>query len=287
MRIILACAGVSILLLSGCRSRTETTTTQTSTRPKASSTKAPRVSSSSSNDGNLLLGNASSAAQNPDNVLLQRAEYSLSYNRSRGGPNWVAWHVDESDLGDIERGTFRPDPDLPSDSQIRPNDYKGSGFDRGHMCPSGDRTNTREANNATFYLSNIVPQTADLNQHAWADFEGYVRAVVRQGFEAYQITGAAGNAGTIADGEVTVPQVCWKVVVFLPLGNRDKSRINAQTRIIALGMPNVEDPALKAGDWRRYITSASKIERATKLNLLSSLPDDVERQLEAKIDSGR
>jgi hypothetical protein len=59
----------------------------------------------------------------------------------------------------VRRSKFAPDPDLPEGFfQVRPNDYRGSGFDRGHMCPSGDRTATKEDNEATFYVTNMVPQ---------------------------------------------------------------------------------------------------------------------------------
>ena len=106
-------------------------------------------------DDSLLLGNPSSALgqdeskpgkPNANNVLVERPQHALSYNAGAGGPNWVAWHVSLSDLGRVGRGTFRPDPLLPAQYQVRPNDYRGSGYDRGHLCPSADRTSSREAN---------------------------------------------------------------------------------------------------------------------------------------------
>jgi endonuclease G len=245
-----------------------------------------RSNSRDSNEGNLLLGNPSNAGRSEDNYLLERPQYSLSYSRSRGGPNWVAWHTDAQDLGVVERGKFRPDPDLPSSWAVTPNDYKGSGFDRGHVCPSGDRTRARADNDATFYMSNMLPQTAELNQHVWADFENEVRNIVRQGNEVYQIAGGIGENGTIANGKVTVPQVCWKVVVVLPEGNNDLSRINAKTRVLSLGIPNVKDSRLETGDWRSYLRSLDKIESTTKLNLLSALPAKVRSALGKQIDSG-
>lgn len=240
----------------------------------------------SSNEGHLLMGNATGAAQSPDNYLLERNEYAMSYNRSKGGPNWVSWHTDASDLGELERGKFAPDPELPSTWQIRPSDYKGSGYDRGHLCPSGDRTASRDANNATFYMSNMLPQTADLNQHPWADLENYLRDQIRAGNEIYQVAGGAGVAKTIGGGKVAVPQVCWKVAVIMPEGNGDLKRINAATRVLAVVMPNVEDERLANGDWRAYLVSPTKIQDTIKVDLFAALPAAVQKKLEAKTDRG-
>lgn len=269
---------------------TKTHRRSTSGRSRSNQEPTAPVASSGvdSNDGNLLLGNPSNAGKNEDNFLLERPQYSMSYNHSGGGPNWVAWHTDAQDLGKIERGdNFSPDPDLPAAWRITPNDYRGSGYDRGHVCPSGDRTSSRADNDATFYMSNMLPQTGALNRHVWADGENAVRDIVRQGNEVYQIAGGAGENGTIAKGKVTVPQLCWKVVVVLPEGTNDLSRINAQTRILAISIPNVADTRLETADWRSYLTSLDKIQAATKLNLLSALPAKVRSALGSQVDSGQ
>ena len=274
----------------GCRNWQEKTETPRPT-PKPKRTSRPPISppvsnQKTSNEGNLLLGNPSDAGQNSNNFLLDRPVFSLAYNRANGGPNWVAWHTDSSNLGNLDRSdNFAPDPDLPSDSQIRPTDYRGSGYDRGHVCPSGDRTASQNDNSATFYMSNMLPQTGALNRNVWADLENYVRDQVRNGNEAYQVAGGGGSAGLIK-GKINIPQICWKVVVFLPVGNGDLRRIDARTRVVAVGMPNVEDKRLETGDWRAYLTSVDKIESAVKLDLLSNLPNAIEKRLEAQVDSG-
>lgn len=239
-----------------------------------------------SNDGNLLLGNPTKAAKDPDNYLIERPQYTLSYNRSKGEANWMAWHIDRQDLGGADRGKFRPDPDLPREWQVGPNDYRNSGYDRGHICPSGDRTNSREDNDATFYMSNMLPQTAELNRAVWADSENGLRDIVRAGNEIYVIAGGAGEAARIDDGKVVVPKVCWKVALILPEGTDDLKRINADTRVLALAMPNVADPALQKGDWRKYIVSTKKLSEAIKLDFFPALPKGLQEKLEEKIDTG-
>ncbi len=211
----------------------------------------------------------------------------MSYNGGAGGPNWVAWHVQASDLGNMRRGTFRPDPLLPADLQIRPNDYRGSGYDRGHVCPSGDRTDTRENNDATFVMSNMLPQAAALNQHVWAKLEDYARSLVRRGNELYTIAGGVGSAGRIGGGKVNVPVSCWKIILVLPQGDNDLARIDARTRVITVLMPNQDTPEVSGARWAKYLTSVAALEKQTGYDFLSALPDDIERALEAKTDSGR
>ena len=179
-------------------------------------------------NSNVLLGFPGVAARNPDSYLVERPQYTMSYNKDDGGPNWVSWHTDTSTLGDVQRGNFRPDPLLPDDWQIRPTDYRGSGYDRGHVCPSGDRTATKEDNDATFVMSNMLPQTAALNQHVWKDLEDYCRDLANQGNELYITAGGVGSAKRIGKGKVNVPTDCWKVIVVLPAGDSDLSRIDSQ-----------------------------------------------------------
>ena len=81
------------------------------------------------------------SASTPDDYLVSKPQYVLSYNKSRGIPNWVAWHLSAGDLGPTDRSQFAPDASLPKGwARITPNDYRNIGYDRGHMCPSGDRT---------------------------------------------------------------------------------------------------------------------------------------------------
>jgi endonuclease G len=237
-------------------------------------------------NSNLFLGNPTSATKQPDNYLLARAQHAMSYNQNAGGPNWVSWHLEASNLGDVERGSFRPDPMLPTDWQIRPTDYRGSGYDRGHVCPSGDRTATKEDNDATFVMSNMLPQTAALNQHVWKDLEDYSRELAMQGNELYIIAGGIGEKERIARGKVRVPQSCWKILLVLPNGDNDLGRINTRTRVIAVLMPNEESQSVENARWTQYVTSVAQLERATGYNFLSALPASVQNTLEQKIDRG-
>lgn len=247
-------------------------------------------------DDNLALGNPSGAVAStlsPTNYLLAKDQYTLSYNRDQGKPNWVSWHLSSAWLGSAPRqDDFRADVNLPSGwYQVKATDYSGSGFDRGHNCPSADRTSTVADNSATFLMSNMMPQAPQNNQQTWANLENYARSLVDAGNELYIVcgsygkggTGSAGYETTIAGGKVTVPARCWKVLVVLPIGSNDISRITSSTRVIAVNTPN--DNSLNSS-WGSYRTTVDAIEDATGYDLLSALPSSVQSALEAKTDTG-
>jgi endonuclease G len=99
-----------------------------------------------------------------ENYLIDMKFYTESYSSSRGTPNWVSWHIDASRIGSSGRlDNFASFLDLPSNYyQVQSNSYSGSGFDRGHNCPSGDRTSSTEANSSTFLMPNMIPQSKSL-----------------------------------------------------------------------------------------------------------------------------
>jgi endonuclease G len=248
-----------------------------------------------SND-NMLMGNPSGAVtstSSPTNYLLVRPQYAVGYNRDQGKPIWLSWHLSAADLGSTPRqDDFRADTDLPSGwYQVKPTDYSGSGFDRGHNCPSADRTATVADNSTTFLMSNMMPQAPNNNQQTWGNLEDYCRKLVGQGNELYVVCGSygrggAGSAGyqtTIAGGKVTVPSHCWKVVVVLPVGNNDVSRVTSGTRVIAVNTPN--DNGLNSA-WGGYRTTVDAIEAASGLDLLSALPVSMQNAVEARTDTG-
>jgi endonuclease G, mitochondrial len=239
-------------------------------------------------DDPLLLGNPSNATanvNNPANYLMQKPQYSLSYNRDNGGANWVAWRLDASWLGTADRqDDFRPDETLPAGwYRVTSEDYTGSGFDRGHMTPSGDRTRSATDNSATFLMTNILPQTPENNQRAWERLESYSRELALAGNELYIISGGAGSRGRIGtNNNVNVPAVTWKVILVLPNGDNDLQRIGKNTRTIAVIMPNDNTVTL---DWRQYRTSVAAVERLTGYNFFSNLPRQLQYLIERRVDT--
>jgi endonuclease G, mitochondrial len=245
---------------------------------------------------NLTMGNPSGAVSDPYyywNYLMVKTQYTLSYHRDRGTPNWVSWHLDPTWLGSAPRqDDFRSDASLPSTwYHVGGTSYSGSGFDRGHNCPSADRTYSISDNSATFLMTNMIPQAPTNNQQTWANLENYARTLVNQGNEVYIIMGSYGTGGTgtngtfntINSGHITVPNRIWKVLLVLPRGTGDVSRVTTSTRVIAVNTPNTNSIS---SSWGSYRTTVDAIESATGYNLLSALSSTLQSTLESRVDSG-
>lgn len=263
----------------------------------ANGCKNAKISPSPGREDHLALGNPSRAGTaDPDNYLLMKPQFTLSYNCDRGTANWVSWHLGKAWKGGaVRKDDFRPDNSVPQGCyRVVPGDYTNTGFDRGHLCPSDDRDAGAEDNSATFLMTNIVPQAPDLNRQTWRLLEEYCRQLVEEGNELYILAGVYGKGGsnsngsrsTIADGKVTVPARCWKIAVVLPEGSNDLKRIDAATRVIAVDIPNRQSVDNGNKKWSAYLVSVDAIEAATGYDFLSELPKNLQNVLESKVDKG-
>ena len=118
----------------------------------------------------------------------------LSYNSETPTANWVSSQLNRSWIGAADRlDNLHLDNALPAAwYKVRPSDNTGSGYNRGHIAPSADRTRNEADNSATFLMSNMMPQVPELNRGVWGDLEEYCRELVEQGKELY-ISGGAGG----------------------------------------------------------------------------------------------
>ena len=247
-------------------------------------------------DDNMGMGNPSGAnATTANNYLLSRSQYTLSYNNSKGMANWVSWHLSTAWKGSTPRcNCFTQDAALPSgDFKATTSNYTSTGFDRGHMCPSDDRDGSDTDNAATFLMSNITPQSPVLNEQTWGDLEAYCRTLITQGNELYIIAGGYGQGGTgsnggtsntIATGHINVPSHFWKVIVVLPIGTGDASRVTSTTRVIAIDMPNTQ--TVNTHTWGYYRTTVDAIETSTGYDFLSNVSTTVQASIESTVDNG-
>lgn len=238
----------------------------------------------------LLMGNPNGAVvseSSPSNYLMMKRQYVLSYNRFLGIANWVAWHTDPSWLGELRRSNdFRADSLVPAEwYRVNEKSYRKSGYDRGHMCPSGDRTNSVEDNSATFLMTNMIPQAPNNNQGPWAALEIYCRELVKQGKELYIYCGGTGSRGFIDSGRVQIPEKTWKGILVLDAGENDLQRVSSAARMIAVVMPNDNALISKADDWRFFRVSVDDIEELTGFDLFSRIPAPIQSALEQRIDS--
>jgi endonuclease G, mitochondrial len=234
----------------------------------------------------LALGNPTNASTDENNYLLIKPQYTLSYNKSKAHANWVSWELTKAYIGTSDRqNDFRPDQALPTNYyKVTTNDYTNSGFDRGHLCPSADRTATVEDNSATFLMTNIIPQAPELNRESWAYLEEYSRDVVKEGYKANIIAGTYGTGGEGSNGEQTniksiinIPARVYKIIVLTP----ENTAISDKSIVIAVDFPNTVK-ATKETSWLRFITTPESIEKATNLKLFSALPASTQSTLKSK-----
>ncbi len=129
----------------------------------------------------MQLGNPSGAiadTNNHDHYLILRPIEAIDYNDNLGQPNWASWDLTAEDAsGAVDRqDSYTGDTNLPpSFHVVGAGDYAHSGYDRGHLCPSADRTDSTNHNDQTFLMSNMMPQTGSNNSGVWKNFEDYCR----------------------------------------------------------------------------------------------------------------
>ncbi|GFO65682.1 DNA/RNA non-specific endonuclease [Geomonas paludis] len=204
--------------------------------------------------------------------LLCRKGFLLSHDAQRKTPLWVVERMTRERLqAKLKRtNNFRPDLDLPKGQRAELSDYRGSGYDRGHMAPAADMAWDEQAMSESFYLSNMVPQAgAGMNRGIWAELEEKVRRWVEQRGEVFIYSGPIypkGAVKTIGRNQVAVPSALYKVVL-------DPARHEA----LALIMPN---QALETEDMPKYLVPVREVERQTGLDFFSTLPKEEQDRIE-------
>ena len=239
----------------------------------------------------MQLGDPSGATadtNNHDHYLIQRTVEAIDYSDNLGEPNWASWDLTAGDIGNSGRSSdFFTDTNLPPDFyEVTTADYDGVGnisFNRGHMCPSEDRTDNVMDNDMVFFMSNIIPQAANNNQGVWANFEDYCRTLAQSGNELLIICGPSGfGVNRIPSGKAVIPDYTWKIAVVVPPGSGTAlSRITTTNRVISIKIPNNNSVS---STWQNYITSASQIEIDTGFTFFTALPANVASVLRNEVD---
>ena len=208
-------------------------------------------------------------------LILKRMGYTVSYNMEWNLPNWVAWELNADKLVEREGRSdrFLPDPDLMEREAVTTDDYKGSGWDRGHMCPAGDNRWHWKAMQESFYMTNICPQDHNLNRGDWKELEEKCRAWAKKEGAIYIVCGPIlynCKHQTIGrEHTVVVPEAFFKVVLSLG-GDRPK----AAGFIFKNSSGNRK--------LESYMNSIDEVERITGINFFPRLPDELEQEVEAK-----
>ena len=199
--------------------------------------------------------------------LIRHTGYTLSYNEEHELPSYVAYELTRAEvLGGGEReDSFKEDKAVRTGS-AELSDYRGSGYDRGHMAPAADFKWSAEAMSDTFFLSNMAPQDPSFNRGIWADLEAVVRTMAYDNGSVYVVTGPVLTDGpykTIGKNEVSVPKRFYKVVL---------DYTEPEIKAIGFVLPNEgSDRSLQS-----YAVSVDEVERITGLDFYPRLPDDEE-----------
>lgn len=206
--------------------------------------------------------------------IIQRTSYITSYNKDTKIPNWVAWNLSaEHTDGPYGRlGNFHEDEDVPA-PRATLDDYRGSGWSRGHMCPAGDNKWDGGAMFDTFSLVNVCPQNANLNSGLWNSIEMDCRRWARKFGDIYIVCGPIfmnREHAAIGGNKVLVPEAFFKVVLCL----------NGKPKAIGFIVRNTD--GLNKRDL--YHNSIDQVERITGMDFFPVLPDEIENAIEATAD---
>lgn len=205
-----------------------------------------------------------------DDLIIKRIAYTLSFNEQHEQAEWVAYTLSKSEvLGKAKRkDNFKSDGDIETESASL-SDYKGSGYDRGHLAPAADMSKNQRIMDESFYMSNMSPQEPSFNRGIWKKLEEQVRDWVLEDTLLYVVTGPALREGlkTIGENEVSVPEYYYKVIADFS---------EPELKCIAFLMPNEKSNE----SIYNYVVSVDSLEKLTGLDFYPLLPDAIENQLE-------
>lgn len=202
--------------------------------------------------------------------FLCRDGYAVGYNYDTKNADWVAYHVtaESVNITNKRSNSFKEDTEMPDYARSTLADYKGSGYDRGHLAPSATMDFTRESMKQSFLMSNMSPQLPGFNRVGWRVLEEHVRDLANEYNELYVVTGPIyeGNEGTIGNG-VVIPSAFYKVIL-------DPSFDEA----IAFIVPHRD---VSSSELANFITTIDEVERQTGLDFFAQTLDSIEDNMES------
>lgn len=238
----------------------------------------PSKGGQKSNDGNDKLGIELAIPQftkSTKSQVIEHVGYTVSYNEQRRNPNWVAYELTSEEVDGTEpRGSkFIPDPSVAG-RQAVDNDYRNSGWDRGHLAPAADMKWSEQAMRECFYLSNICPQDHKLNTGTWKTLEEKCREYARYFGNVYIVCGPIvknNKYGNIGENGVMVPDGFYKVLLTTHYGKYT-------------GVGFLFDNAKGSKRLADHAVTIDEVERVTGIDFFHALPDDTETAVESRID---
>ena len=205
------------------------------------------------------------------NQIIHHQNYSLSYSEPHEQAEWVAYELKASHISSTnhKRPYFEIDEAVKTGAAHWRN-YKNSGYDKGHLCPAGDRRFTKEAHDETFLTSNISPQEHEFNSGVWNRLEQKVRYWAKKNDGIFIVTGGVlkDNLKTIGEGKVAVPNQFYKIIL---------DNTNGKIKVLAF-LVNHQDSDLPL---YKFVVSVDEVEALTGIDFFPELDDTIENKLEA------
>lgn len=231
---------------------------------------------------------------------VQILNYALEWDNTKRHANWVAFTFDTTTSADNVKRTdaWSVDPKLPAEMQVQESDHKNDGFDRGHLCASEDRVYLKEANDQTFYYSNISPQLNDFNGGFWRKLETRVQTWGRSTADGvydkvYVTKGGTLNKllknfkGTTVDGGTpttdangfTIHGLACPEYYFMAVLSQKDDVFHAIAFLVPHKEGMTENPS--SDELKEYVVSVDKLEEETGIDFFCNLPDVLENEVEA------
>ncbi len=205
--------------------------------------------------------------------VITHTGFSLSYSEAHEQARWVAYELTKEETNKLYERTnrFSADPDVSSET-ANDNDYRKSGYDRGHLAPAGDMGWSEVAMRESFYYSNISPQLPSFNRGVWKRLEEQVRQWASENEAVYVVTGPVltDQLGSMGLNRVSVPEYFFKAVLDYR---------NPGVKAIAFLMPHVPN----AAPLSQFVISIDSLEEVTGIDFFPLLPDNQEGRLESTV----
>jgi endonuclease G len=219
----------------------------------------------------VILGDFNFHPTSTTNVVYNRKGFSFSYSEAHEQSEWVAYELTHKDMvaTNYNRPYFNQDP-IVSTASADWRNFKKSGYDRGHLCPAGDRKSSKELYDETFFTSNIAPQIPSFNNGVWNRLEQKTRYWTTKYNGLYVITGGVlkGEMKTIGKEKVVVPNYFYKILM-----TKD------HTKMIGFLVPHEPSKA----SLYSFVVTVDEIEKLTGIDFFPELEDVLENKLEAEV----
>ena len=208
----------------------------------------------------------------PENELHRRLHYVFSYSEKERLANWVAYELTPDELVRTTKRSGRFVKDKAIKNGVHSDEYKHSGYDRGHLAPAADMAFSEEAMKESFLMSNVAPQLPYFNRGIWNSLENQVRSWVSSDGAIYVVTGGVWNdrSNRLAEHSIPIPDYYYKVLF-------DTNR--SSKGMIVFLIPH-SDTRHSIFD---YVITVDSLEKVTAIDFFPQLPDSLEEALESEV----